>query len=263
MLSCEEVEFEGAGGARIAGFLAVPAVAAAAESPASPGELRGGLVLIHEVFGLDAHMREVARRLAAQGYAVIAPDLYSRDGLPGPAATVAGGAPSWDAETVRGAVASLPDRRVLGDLDAALALLVERTGLADDKLGALGFCMGGNYAYLFGCHSDRVHAVVDFYGRIVYPELSANKPMQPLEMALNLTAPLLALFAGQDPSIPAEDVAALERQLGQFMKRAEVHVFAGAQHGFFNETRPGYDAQAAERAWQLVLEFLAEEWDED
>ena len=233
----DRVSFEGAGGDGVTGLLVSPDAAGAAP--------RAGLVLVHDASGLDAHVEATARRLATEGYAVIAPDLHARAGA-------SGARPS--------------DRRVLADLDGALARLVEQlaprapAGRAGAPvIGAIGFGAGATQAFLFGCHSDRVDAVVDFCGPIVYPELSAEQPMQPLEMALNLGAPLLGLFAGDDPSIPRADVTALETRLGQFMKRAEVHVFDGVRPGFFDEAHPAHDAQAAARAWELVRAFLDEE----
>ena len=219
------------------------------------GEARAGVVLIHEVFGLDAHMRGVARRLARAGFLVLAPDLYSRGGLPGPAGGPDDPAPPWSSEQIRSAVAGLSDRVVLADLEACAAAVVE-AGVDPERVAAWGFCMGGNYAFLLGCTSTRVHAVVDFYGRVVYPELSAAKPVQPLEMALNLGAPLLALFGEQDPAIPTADVQRMEAVLSQFAKDFAIVTYPEAGHGFFNDLRPGHHAPAAEDAWRRALAFL-------
>src|SRR5206468_11767284 len=100
--------FRGHGGEEISGFLARPGVV---------GEdgRRPGLVLVQEVFGVDAHIRAMCERFAGEGFAVLAPDLYSREGVPGPKPTPAIPDPVWSMDEVRAAVASLPDRRVLGD----------------------------------------------------------------------------------------------------------------------------------------------------
>ncbi|MEM7308307.1 MAG: dienelactone hydrolase family protein [Planctomycetota bacterium] len=246
----EELRFPGASGEEVRAVM----LQGSAEEP---GE-RSGVVLVHEVFGLDAYVLDVAEGLAAAGHAVIAPDLYSREGLPGPASTEAEPAPTWDSDQIRGAVASMPDRRAIADLEAAAALLIERFGVDDERLGALGFCMGGNYAYLLGCASRSVSAVVDFYGRIVYPELSANKPTQPLELALNLGAPFLGLFGAEDASIPAEHVQRLDGVLSQFAKDFAIFTYPGAGHGFHNHRRPAFHEDAASDAWNRALAFLDE-----
>lgn len=245
-----EVRFPGHGGEEIRGQLYTPEDAA--------GTPRGGVVLVHEVFGLDAFTHSVGRRLAAAGWAVLAPDLYSREGLPGPASPDPDTVATWSVDEIRAAVAAVPDRRAVGDLDGAAARLGQEPGLRADSLGVLGFCMGGLYAYLLGCHSRRIGAVVDFYGRIVYSELSRDKPVQPLELALNLDAPLLGFFGEADTSIPNEHVALMERTLGQFAKRCEIVRVPGAAHGFFNHLRDSFLAAEAEAAWVQTLDFLNE-----
>lgn len=247
----EPTQFTGQGGARINALLALPDRAPDAE--ASPG-----IVLVHEVFGLDAHIRHVAQRLASEGFAVVAPDLYSREGVPGPASTEHDPAPQWTIEQIRAAIASLPDRRSLADLDAGAEFLGSRPGVDARRIGVLGFCMGGTLAFLLGCTSRRIAAVVDFYGRIQYAELSAAKPGQPLELALNLTAPLCAFFGERDASIPPEHIERLRRTLEQFGREAQIHVFPGADHGYFNDTRGRYDERAARASWALALAFLRE-----
>lgn len=219
---------------------------------------RGGVVLVHEVFGLDAFTRAVAGRLLEAGWAVLAPDLYSREGRPGPAAPSEDTVATWSADEIRAAVAGIPDRRAVGDLDGAAVRLAQEPGVGARAPGVLGFCMGGLYAYLLGCHSRRIGAVVDFYGRIVYPELSPAKPIQPLELALNLDAPLLAFFGEADTSIPSEHVELMERTLGQFAKRCEIVRVPGAPHGFFNHLRGSFVAARAEAAWARTLDFLTE-----
>jgi len=204
-------------------------------SPAGEAEgPRPGAVLIHGGFGLDAHALDAARLLARAGYAVIAPDLHARGGAAGQPA----------------------DRRALGDLEAAAGALVERAGADPRRIAAVGYSTGGTFAFLFGCASTRVAAVVDFYGRIVYPALSAEQPTQPLELALNLGAPLLFLAGEDDPAVPPEHVALLRRVLSQFGKDFDIVTYPGVAHGFLNDRRGGYDAAAAADAWGRALAFL-------
>jgi carboxymethylenebutenolidase len=247
----ERVRFAGHGGDSIQGHFA----------PAVPrlGDRAPGLVLIHEVFGLDPHIEDVAQRFAREGFAVLAPDLWSREGLPGPAPSPQDPAPKWSNEQVRAAVQSLPDRRVLGDLEGALAWLERRADADGSKLAAVGFCMGGNHAYQLGCASRRVKCVVDFYGRLEYAELSAAKPIQPIELALNLSVPLLAFFGERDTSIPPEQVQRFRRLLDQAAKHAEIVTYPEAGHGFFNDARASFRESEAQDAWRRTLDFLREQ----
>ena len=240
------VEFSGHGGDRVSGLFVAP----------ESSERAPAIVLVHEVFGLDAHMQDVAHRFAREGFAVLAPDLWSREGEPGPRASEHEPAPAWTSEQIRSAVQSLPDRRVLADLEGALAWLEKRADVDAGKLAALGFCMGGNYAFQLGCASRRLNCVVDFYGRLVYSELDAAKPIQPLELALNLSVPLLAIFGERDASITPEHVERLRRLLTQGAKHFEIVTYPEAGHGFFNDTRKNYVEHAAHDAWRRTLAFL-------
>lgn len=249
----KQVDFGGSGGDSVAGewFAAEPQNAEAEE------RVGRSVVLVHEVFGLDPFTRQVAASLAAAGYEVLAPDLYSREGLPGPAPTAEDPAPTWDLDTIRAAAAGLPDRRAVGDIEGAGKQLLAR-GAQRDGLLVLGFCRGGTLALLAGCQSRRFQAVVDFYGRIVYPALSSNQPIQPLEMLLNLGVPLIGHFGSEDPSIPEADVAALDQGLAAFAKTFELHRYEGAQDGFANPLRPAFDDSHSASAWNRTHRFLDE-----
>jgi len=247
MGSTQEVTFQGAEGAPVQGRLFAP--------PRSD-EPRPAIVLIHEVFGLDVHACEVAARFAAEGFHVLVPDLYSREGVPGPESTTAEPAPIWDIDSIRSAARGLPDRRALADIDAAAAHLAGLDDVDAERIAAIGFCMGGTLAFLAGCTSLRFAGVVDFYGRVFYPELSAAKPTQPLELALNLDRPLLAFFGGRDEGIPLEDVERMRVTLSSAAKSFDIVVYDEAQHGFFNDLRPNFDAAAARDAWARTLRFL-------
>ncbi len=267
MSRLEVIRFAGHGGDEIHGVLA-----RAASSERAPA-----IVLVQEAFGIDAHIAAMVERFAREGFTVLAPDLFAREGRAlGRVPKIASdGTPSgfgvpasrrgkedspdpWNVDEIRGAVASLPDRRVLGDLEGALAHLSRDPAVDSAALAAVGFCMGGNYALLLGCTSRRLSAVVDFYGRFVYRELSAEKPIQPLEMLLNLSVPLLAMFGEDDPSISRDDVDRLRETLERFAKEHTIVTFPGVGHGFMNDRRRSHDAAAAEKAWKLAIDFLRE-----
>lgn len=243
------LELEGHGGSP---------VAAARFAPEGEGPFPA-VVLAHEVFGLDAFARGVGERLAEAGYVVLVPDLYSREGVPGPESSDADPAPAWSTDQIRAAAKALPDRRAVADLEAAAAALAADPVVDAGRIAAMGFCIGGKLAFLLGCQSRRLAAVVDFYGRIRYADLDADHPVQPLEMALGLESPLLAVFGAEDASIPLEDVDAMRRQLDAFAKPSTIEVVPDVGHGFLNPLRTSYDRDAAEAAWALALTFLAEQ----
>jgi carboxymethylenebutenolidase len=150
-------------------------------------------------------------------------------------------------------LAAVPDSRILGDLQAAIEYL---NGQGVNTVGSIGFCMGGLYSYLLACKSDKLSAAVDFYGRIVYPQLTDNKPESPLDLAPQLMCPLLCNFGEMDASIPQSDVQKLRGKLGQSTQPWKINVYPGAGHAFFNDTRPSYNAAAAGDAGTQVLAFL-------
>lgn len=206
---------------------------------------KAAIVIIHEIFGLNPHIRDVARRFARQGYVCLAPDLYSREG-----------APNLDVskrDALMAFIASIPDRRVVGDLQAGIEYL---NGRGVVKIGSIGFCMGGLYSYLLACKSEKLNAAVDFYGRIVYAETTANKPESPVDLAPQLKCPLLCNFGEQDGSIPQTDVQKLRERLKQSTQSWKINVYPGAGHAFFNDTRPSYQGAAATDAGSETLAFL-------
>lgn len=206
---------------------------------------KAALIVIHEIWGLNAHIRDVVRRFAGEGYIVLAPDLYTREG-----------APNLDVNN-RAALmeflASLSDTGIVADLEAAIEFL-QAQGAA--KVGSVGFCMGGLYSYLLACKSERLSAAVDFYGRIVYEQTSANKPVSPVELAPQLKCPLLCHFGETDASIPLRDVEKLRDGLKQSTQPWKINVYPGAGHAFFNDSRQSYNAVAAADAGAETTEFF-------
>lgn len=223
----EDVHFHGHGRDALRGIL-VAREGAGSEGP--------GLVLVHGSKGLDEHNRELARRFAHEGFVVLVPDLYSREGADG----------------------ELHDRRVMGDLDAALEELVSARAVDPERLAAVGCGVGGTFAFLLGCHSRKVTAVVAFYSEIIYPELGPHRPVQPLEMALNLSCPFLGHYGQQDASIPLEHVESMRDVLSQFAREFEIETYPGASHAFLDEQCGDFEPQAASAAWSHTLRFLEE-----
>ncbi len=231
-----DVTFERAGD-RLRGYAAWPAGATSL----------AGLVIVPDVRGLSDHYRDVARRFAGEGFFALAVDLYSREGAPE--------LPDMDA--VFRWMQALPDARVLGDLDAAVAYLAGRPETAGRRIGITGFCMGGQYALMAACTLSRLAACVSWYGMLRHAATSELKPRSALDMAPDLVCPFLGLFGEEDALIPLADVEALRAVLARTGKPFEIVTYPGAGHAFFNDTRPdAFRPAAAADAWGRAVRFL-------
>jgi carboxymethylenebutenolidase len=211
-----------------------------------------GVVLVHDVWGLSDHTRDVARRLAREGYCVLAVNLYRREGQP-------------RIENPGAFIRALPDPRVLADLQAAVDFLHARPEVSG-SVAMTGFCMGGMYVLMAACSCSGLAAAAPFYGLLSHQHGllhdpqgldPAIKPREPLAMAPELRCPLLAFFGAQDEFVSVEDVRELERGLARSGQPSEVRVYPEAGHAFMNDTRPAaYRPQVAQDAWGRLLRFF-------
>jgi carboxymethylenebutenolidase len=211
-------------------------VAAYVARPGAGPPRRPAVVVIHENRGLNAHIEDVARRLAQAGFLAIAPDALSGSG----------GTPANEDEA----------RRLIGELDRerALRIYLAAVEYADGhphgsgRVGCVGFCWGGGMSGRLAAHSQALDAAVAFYG------------MPPsAEEARRVRVPLLLHYAGLDARINAA-VPAFRGALDYVGARYELHRYEGAEHAFHNDTNAArYDAAAASLAWRRTLDFLARE----
>jgi carboxymethylenebutenolidase len=231
-----EISFE-RDGDTIRGWLALP-------SGVGP---HPGLVLLPDVRGIYEHFRDVAGRFAAEGFATLVLDLYSREGTPD--------LPDLDA--VFRWIRQLPDRRVLGDVQGAVRWLASRNDIVSASIGVTGFCMGGQYALMAACTVPGLAACVSWYGMLRYAETDEVKPESPLDMAKRLSCPYLGLFGAEDGLIPLADVEELRRILVEAGKEFTIVTYPGAGHAFFNDVRPEmYRPDAARDAWAQAIGFF-------
>jgi carboxymethylenebutenolidase len=208
-----------------------------------------GVALIPDVWGLYDHYRELARRLAAEGFAVLAIDLYRR-------------LPEVKIEDPGRWIRALDDRQVLADVQAAVD---ELAAGGRRRVGVTGFCMGGTYAILAAAGCTGLSAAVPFYGMLsnehglLAPVAGeavdpARKPLVPLDAALALRCPTLACFGADDPFIPVADVRTFESRLAP---EHRVVVYPGAGHAFMNDSRPAmYRPEAARDAWSRMVAWF-------
>lgn len=199
-----------------------------------------GVVVVMEAFGLNAHIKDVAGRIAAEGYVALAPDLYYREPN-----SVVGYDQLPDAIRL---MTSLRDDKIVADMAAAVRHLQAQDSVRGDRIGVTGFCMGGRISFLTACEASTVKAAAPFYGGGIGGLL---------ERASKIGCPMLLFFGDQDAFIPNEEVDKIKTTLARLGKSAEVVVYPGAPHGFFCTERDSYRADAAKDAWTRLMAFFA------
>ncbi len=210
----------------------------------------GGVVVIHHMPGYDAATKEITRRFAANGYAAIMPNLYSRE---------APGASPDDAAAAARAAGGVPDGRLVGDVAAAAHTLRSLT-TSNGKVGVIGYCSGGRQSFLAACSLD-LDAAVDCYGAFVVGTPPEGMPLKVgpiVHMTKDLSCPLLGLFGAEDSYPSPEQVEELRAELDKHQKTYDFQIYEGAGHAFFAVNRPSYRVDAANEGWRLIFEFFGE-----
>jgi len=218
----EHATFSAKSGAPASGELALPK--AAGKAP--------GLVLLQEWWGLNDHIKDLANRLAAEGFVVLAPDLYH-------------GVTTKSADEAAKMMTELDGRRAMDDIAGAASFLAgdPRT---NGKVGVIGFCMGGAYALAAACWVPEIAAVVPFYG--LPPEENVKWE--------NVKAPIQMHYGKKDNWVTADKVNAIKHKLEALGQKMETFEY-DADHAFVNDTRPEvHDADAAKTAWKRATQFL-------
>ncbi len=204
------------------GYLATPA------SGSGPG-----VIVIQEWWGLVDHVKDVADRFAGEGFVALAPDLYRGETTTSP-------------DDAGKLMMALNIEQAERDLRGAVDHLLARDEVVGDRVGTVGFCMGGQLSLFAACANPRVGACVDFYG--IHPNVTPD--------IASLQAPVLGFFAEKDAFVTPEAARKLEADLQAAGKEAEITVFEGADHAFFNDTRTGvYHPQYAAECWTRMLAF--------
>jgi carboxymethylenebutenolidase len=204
-------------------------------TPAGKGPFPG-IIVIHEIWGLNDWVKEQASKLADQGYVALAIDLYR-----GKVATT----PDEGHEIMRG----VPEDRARRDLHAAMVLLQSQSDVKKDRIAVIGWCMGGGYALDVAMQEPTLRAAVINYGHLAADDDSV-KPIH---------ASILGLFGGKDRGIAVYDVMKFEAMLQKQGNRVEIHVYPDAGHAFENpNNKDGYRADDAADAWQRTVTFLAD-----
>ena len=193
------------------------------------------IIVIHEYWGLNDWVKEQASKLSDQGYVTLAIDLYR-----GKVATT----PDVAHEIMRG----VPEDRAKRDLHAAFEFLASQANVRKDRIGAIGWCMGGGYSLDVALQEPALAADVINYGHL------ATDP----EALKKINAPILGSFGGQDHGITPDDVHKFEATLKQLGKQIDVKIYDDAGHAFENpNNKDGYRAADAADAWKRTVDFLA------
>jgi carboxymethylenebutenolidase len=193
------------------------------------------IIVIHEWWGLNDWVKDQASKLADQGYAALAIDLYR-----GKVAAT----PDEAHEIMRG----VPEDRAKRDLDAAFAFLASQPNVKKNRIGSIGWCMGGGYSLDVALQQPALAACVINYGHL------ATDP----EALRKINAPILGLFGGQDRGITPDDVHKFEAAMKQLGKKIDVKIYDDAGHAFENSNnKDGYRPADTADAWQRTIDFLA------
>lgn len=193
-----------------------------------------GVILIQEWWGLVGHIKDLADRLAAEGFTVLAPDFYNGK--------------STEEPDEAGSLMMALNVGEASELILSSVKFLKTQEATDGKgVGVIGFCMGGQLALFAACLSSDIKACVNFYG--IHPKVQPD--------LASLEAPLLGLFAEHDEYASPATVAELSGRLSEHGKAHDFKTYPGVHHAFFNDQRPEvYDSEAASDAWSRVLSHL-------
>ena len=218
------VEFQGGNTSRkTVGFLARPK-----QSGRFPA-----VIVIHEIWGLVEHIKDVASRLAHEGYVALAVDLFDRKTM----------SKLEDGRKIR---QTLTEEETLGDLNGGFNYLKTLDYVKSNRIGSIGFCMGGGLSLQLACRNPELAAAVIFYGR---------NPT-PIDLVQNIRCPLLCNYAGADMGITEQDIDLLKQTSAKYGKEFDIKVYPDAPHAFFNDTGERYSPEAAKDAWERTLKFF-------
>ena len=219
------VEFPVEGGGSAVAFEARPSGAGAYP----------GVIVVQEWWGLNDHIRDVAQRIAAEGFVTLTPDLYK-------------GRVTKDPNQASAWMAALDREEAMRILLGTLRFFQEKEPIYAEHIGVVGFCMGGSYALLLACRTPALKVAVPFYGD--HPD--------PIDQVKNIRCPVLFIAGGKDRWINAPKVQKLKEAFQQYGVHGEVRIYPDADHAFFNDTRPDvYNPAAAQDAWTRALGLLS------
>lgn len=213
------------------------------------------IIVVSEVFGVHAYVKDICRRLAKIGYVAVAPSFFFRNDPEARLTT------TNDFATITAIVSAARNEQVMTDVGSTIDWLSGKSFVDADRLGVVGFCWGGAVVWMSCARHPALKAGVAWYGRLSPPppgSLGSDDPRPwPLEIVGQLKAPVLGLYGGKDAGIPASDVDRMRALLqGAGRTRDQLVIYPEAQHGFHADYRSSYNKEAAEDGWARMLAFL-------
>lgn len=201
---------------------------------AAPQGKGPAVVVIQEWWGLVPHIQDLVERFAREGFVAIAPDLYH-------------GKTTKSPDEAGKMLMELDAERALSEISGAGAYLLQRPECSSKTYGVIGFCMGGALAKYTGTKDKNVSATVSFYGG--FKKVDYDWP--------NMSDAVMLVAGENDRGVPATGERELGEKLKSMGKKVEVHTYPGADHAFFNDTRPEvYNKEASDDAWRRTLDFF-------
>lgn len=218
-ISTKNVNYSG----NFVGFLALPK---------DPGSYPG-IVMIHEWWGLNDNIRQMAKHMASHGYIVLAVDLYGKE----PATTTDEARQLMSSYNLEGGVTNMND---------AVNFLLENYQV--NNLGSIGWCFGGGQSLNLALNNDNLNATVIYYGQLTTDESQLS----------SIKWPVLGIFAGLDQGIPVETINEFETSLNNLGIENEIYIYPGVNHAFANPSGMSYAPEETKNAWEKTITFLEE-----
>jgi len=218
--------------------------------PTAPGP-HPSVVVLEEAFGRVPHIEDLCRRFANMGYVAASPELYARTGAPG-----------HDFKVVLPAMFGLPDAQIVSDTESVADLLRSRDDTTD-KVGLIGFCMGGRATSLTAFSSAKFDAAMPCWGGFLNAatfedETSESRPTKVADLSANLTAPMMLIGGGDDENPSPAELQALHDKLKGEGKDVAIKIFPGAGHAFLADYRDSYNEASAFELWDDITAFFAQ-----
>jgi carboxymethylenebutenolidase len=204
------------------------------------------VMVFMEAFGLNQNIKNACDRLAKSGYAALAPDFYHGD--------------VYEYSDIQNAIAklkSLNEETAMAEVGEGLKFLAQRQEVAANKVGVMGFCMGGRLTFLANAaHANSFQAAASFYGGGIAPKQDSfgRKPL--LDRVEAMQAPIMLVYGAEDEMIPPDEHGRIAQALSAAKKRYILTVFPNAGHGFLSDRRDSYAPEAAREAWEMTMNFF-------
>ncbi|MDP6980336.1 MAG: dienelactone hydrolase family protein [Myxococcota bacterium] len=241
-LQTTRVEIPLSGGGTMGGYMARP----------EGDETLPGVIVYMEIFGINAHIRDITERIASEGYVAVAPDYFHRTG---PGIEL-----DYDDDGMAEGMTHLGQLdadQMISDAGDTIAFLRAQSGVKGESIGAMGFCIGGHMTFLTACETDVKASAAYYGGGIAAPQGPGGKEST-VSRAGKASGKIVCYFGGLDTMIPEDQVTAVREALAAASSDHEVVVYPEADHGFNCDRRDSFNPDAAKDAWGRTVRFFGD-----